>query len=115
MTLPTLKKHIYRALEPLPDEQTTLHLILIEAKLNVLHATYLALLSEPQLDEDLILKGQQVFQTLFSRHFEENQEVRGQGGISAPLPPHQISQGLTIAPLKKTTGEGGWVEDEYYV
>lgn len=72
MTLPTLKKHIYRALE---HDQASPHLVLIEAKLNVLHATYLALLSEPQLDEDLILKGQQVFQTLFSRHFEENQEV----------------------------------------
>ena len=75
MTLPTLKKHIYRALEPNPGNQASPHLILIEAKLNVLHTTYLALLSEPQLDEDLILKGQQVFQTLFSRHFEETQEV----------------------------------------
>ena len=74
MTLPTLKKHVYQALEPISDNQTP-HLILIEAKLNVLHATYLALLSEPRLDDDLILKGQQVFQTLFSRHFEENQEV----------------------------------------
>ena len=76
MTLPTLKKHIYRALEPSPgSNQTSHHLMLIEAKLNVLHMTYLALLSGTQLDEDLILKGQQVFQTLFSRHFEENQEV----------------------------------------
>lgn len=75
MTLPTLKKHIYRALEPNQDNQNSLHLILIEAKLNVLHTTYLALLSEPQLDKDLVLKGQQMFQILFSRHFEENQEV----------------------------------------
>ena len=75
MTLPTLKKHVYRALELSPDDQTPFHLVLIEAKLNVLHTTYLALLSEPQLDKDLILKGLQVFQTLFSRHFEENQEV----------------------------------------
>ena len=75
MTLPTLKKHIYRALDPSPGDQASSHLVLIEAKLNVLHTTYLALLSELQLDEDLILKGQQVFQTLFSRHFEENQEV----------------------------------------
>ena len=75
MTLPTLKKHIYQALEPGCDDQTSPHLLLIEAKLNVLHTTYLSLLSEPQLDEDIVLKGQQVFQTLFSRHFEENQEV----------------------------------------
>ena len=74
MTLPTLKGHIYKALEHNPDNQTH-HMLLIEAKLNVLHTTYLALLSEPTLDEDLLLKGQQVFQTLFSRHFEENQEV----------------------------------------
>ena len=76
MTLPTLKKHIYRALEPSSGgNQISHHLVLIEAKLNVLHTTYLALLSGTQLDEDLILKGTQVFQTLFSRHFEENQEV----------------------------------------
>ena len=74
MTLPTLKGHIYKALEHIPGNQTR-HMILIEAKLNVLHTTYLALLSEPKLDEDLLLKGMQVFQTLFSRHFAETQEV----------------------------------------
>lgn len=75
MTLPTWKKHIYRALELNPGGQTSPHLILIEAKLNVLHTTYLALLSGLQLDEDLVIKGQQIFQTLFCRHFEENQKV----------------------------------------
>ena len=74
MTLPTLKKHIYRALEFNPACRTP-HLVVIEAKLNVLHTTYLALLSEPRLDEELLFKGQQVFQTLFARHFEETQEV----------------------------------------
>ena len=74
MTLPALKKHVYKALVS-PSEEQSPHLVLVEAKLNLLHTTYLALLSEPQLNDDIIFKGQQVFQTLFSRHFEENQEV----------------------------------------
>ena len=47
----------------------------IEARLNLMHATFLTLQSNANLDEELLVRGHKVFQTLFSRHFDENLEV----------------------------------------
>lgn len=68
MTLPTLKQHIYRAIGPT-------QMNLIEARLNLMHATFLTLQSNANLDNDTLSKGYKVFQTLYSRHFDEKLEV----------------------------------------
>ena len=78
MTLPTLKDYIYYSLYiPAPSDGSgqpdgSGHL---EARLNVMHTIYLTLLSSPTMSKDVLLRGQQVFQTLFTRFFKENLEV----------------------------------------
>jgi len=47
----------------------------VEARLNVMQAVFLALQSSPSLERDVLLKGQQIFQSLFNRHFTVNLEV----------------------------------------
>ena len=68
MLIPSLKKGIHEALK-------SPKLVEIEAKFNVLHAIYLILLSNPQFDDDLLLKGQSVFKSLLSAYFKENKHV----------------------------------------
>ena len=67
--LPTLNQYIYLALEPDGGSRA------VEARLNVMHATFLAIQTASRLDEDSLIKGQLVFQTLFSRHFSEDLKV----------------------------------------
>ena len=67
--LPTLNQYIYLALEPDGGCRA------IEAQLNVMHAAFLSIQTASQLDDDSLLKGKQVFQTLFSKHFSEDIEV----------------------------------------
>lgn len=72
LTLPTLKQYVYLALIPGGGRLGT---EVVEARLNVMHGTFLTLQSSPYLDDDLLVKGFQVFQTLFTRHFTETLQV----------------------------------------
>ena len=72
LILPTLKQYIYHAIQ---SEGCSSDLELVEARLNLMHCTFLALQTSPQLDEGTLLKGRIIFQTLFSRHFNEAMEV----------------------------------------
>ena len=47
----------------------------VEARLNVMQAVFLAIQTSLSLGPDILLKGQQVFQTLFNRYFTEALEV----------------------------------------
>ncbi len=72
MTLPNLKQYIYSALGVGGDEMDG-----VEGRLNIMHTTFLTLQISSDLseDEDIVLKGQHVFSTLFGRHFNESMEV----------------------------------------
>ena len=70
MTLPNLKQYIYSALGDRSPEMTC-----VEARLNLMQATFLVLQTSPVLDDDVLMKGQQVFRTLFGTHFNEKSEV----------------------------------------
>ena len=58
----------------------------VEARLNVMQAVFLAIQTSLSLGPDILWKGQQVFQKLFNRYFTEALEVpmwggeRGRGG-----------------------------------
>ncbi len=71
LTLPTLRSQIYCALLPGKpgSSQAT------EARLNVMQATFLALQTSSVLNEDLLVKSQQIFQTLFTRYFDQELTV----------------------------------------
>ena len=47
----------------------------VEARLNVMQAVFAAIQTSPTLEEDILLKGQQIFQTLLNRNFTEALEV----------------------------------------
>ena len=68
-TLPTLKPLVYQSLVPDSGQDG------MEARLNVMQATFLALQTRPALNQDLIVKGQQIFQTLLTRYFTEDLRV----------------------------------------
>ena len=70
MTLPNLKQYIYSALGDKSPEMTC-----VEARLNLMQVTFLVLQTSHELDDDVLMKGQQVFRTLFSRYFNEKSEV----------------------------------------
>lgn len=72
MTLPNLKQYIYSALGMGESEMGV-----VEGKLNIMHSTFLTLQVSPDItsDDEIILKGQYVFRTLFARHFDESMEV----------------------------------------
>lgn len=72
MTLPNLKQYIYSAVGG--DEMGG-----VEGRLNIMQTTFLTLQISPDLqqDEDAVSKGQHVFRTLFTRHFDDTMEVRG--------------------------------------
>ena len=53
----------------------------VEARLNVMQAVFLAIQTSLSLGPDILLKGQQVFQTLFNRYFTEALEVPMWGGV----------------------------------
>lgn len=65
--LPPLKQYIYVGLGGSEEA---------EAKLNVMQASFLAVQSKDRLDNDLLLKAQQIFTTLFTRHFNEEHQVQ---------------------------------------
>lgn len=65
MTLPSLKRYVYEALNP--DDNSS-----PEAKLNILHAVYLSLIIQPDIK---FIKGQQVFERLVNQYSKEIEEV----------------------------------------
>ena len=76
MTLSELKQKVYLALELHGGEGG----MVVEARLNVMQAVFVAIQSSSFLGEDILLKGQQIFKTLSDRHFTKTLEVpcRGQ-------------------------------------
>ena len=77
MCLPALKQHVYSALNP----KATPAMETVEARLNVMQTVFLAMQSQPspslaEPTDSLLTDSQQIFQTLFSRHFNEDMEVR---------------------------------------
>ncbi len=71
LTLPTLKSQIYCAL--VPEKPGTSREV--EARLNVMQTTFLALQTSPALTQEVLVKGQQIFQTLLTRFFDEELKV----------------------------------------
>ena len=72
MTLSVMKKYVYMTLEP---QKNGKEVEVLEAQLNVMHAVFLAIQSSTSLGEDILLKGQKIFQTLLDSHFTETLEV----------------------------------------
>lgn len=70
LVIPTMKLYVYHSLAPDSAPVDT------EARLNVMHAVYLCLQTSSNSDEDNQLKAEQIFQTLFNRHFNEKLTVR---------------------------------------
>lgn len=77
MTLSELKQNVYLALELHGSEGRKIakEMELVEAWLNVMQAVFLAIQASSFPEEDILLKGQQIFQTLFDRHFTKTLEV----------------------------------------
>lgn len=75
MCLQMLRGHIYYSL-CLPETTPTSSTALMEAMLNVMHATFVTLRSGPMLDKELLSRGKQTFLTLFSRYFKETVKVK---------------------------------------
>ena len=71
MCLPSLKQHVYSALNPKADAA----MVTVEARLNVMQTVFLILQTLPESSNDLLCKSQQTFQTLFNRHFSVDMEV----------------------------------------
>ena len=78
MTLSELKQLVYVSVEPQRGEGGGgggRGMEVVEARLNVMQAVFLAIQTSLSLGPDVLLKGQQIFQTLFNRHFTEGLEV----------------------------------------
>ena len=75
MTLSELKQQVYVALEPQGSGGALvgMRMEVVEARLNVMQAVFLAIQTCPSLEEDILLKGQQIFQKLFSMHFTKTE------------------------------------------
>ena len=77
MNLSVVKQQVYLALESQRSKEGRLEkrMEAVEARLNMMQAVFVAIQTKPSLGEDILLKGQQIFQTLLNRHFTENLEV----------------------------------------
>ena len=71
MTLSAVKKSFY---EPLGSEVEGLWKV-VEAKLNVMQAVFLAIQTSPSLGEEVLWKGLHIFQTLLDKYFTNTLEV----------------------------------------
>ena len=65
MSMPALRSHLY--VTPLPRNE--------EAKFNAMHATYALIHIYPEIDEDVLVKGHNLFATLLQRYFKTNLQV----------------------------------------
>ena len=71
MTLSAVKKSVY---EPLGNKVEGLWKV-VEAKLNVMQAVFLAIQTSPSLGEEILQKGLHIFQSLLNKHFTKTLEV----------------------------------------
>ena len=77
MTLSKLKENVYLALESQRSERGGVgeEMKVVEARLNVMHAVFLAIQTSSSLGKDILLKAQKIFQALLDQHFTETLEV----------------------------------------
>lgn len=66
MSLHDLKQYIYSSL-------IDIHM---EAMMNTMQTIFCTLQSAPKLDEEILLKGQKIFQLLYVHYFTNDVEVR---------------------------------------
>ena len=76
MTLPAVKKIVYG---PLGSEARGQRKV-VEAKLNLMQAVFLAIQTSPSLETEILQKGLYIFQTLLNKHFTKTLEVSMCGG-----------------------------------
>ena len=76
MTLSTMKESVYG---PLGSKAGGLWIV-VEAKLNMMQAVFLAIQTSPFLGEEILQKGLYIFQTLLNKHFTKTLEVPMCGG-----------------------------------
>ena len=77
MTLPSVKKYVYMALDPQCSEEKRVRkeMELVEAKLNVMQVVFLVIQTSPSLGTDILEKGREILLILISRHFTDTLEV----------------------------------------
>ena len=87
MALSMLKQNVYEVLEPKKseEEEGRMEMEVVKARLNVMHTVFLAIQSRPSLDAEILLNGQKIFLTLFTRHFNETLEVPVWIGLASCL------------------------------
>ena len=84
MTLSELKQQIYVSLEPQRSEGGGgggRGMEVVEARLNVMQAVFLAIQTSLSLGTDVLEKGQHLFHFLFNAHFTDTLEVINMGGL----------------------------------
>lgn len=74
MNLSVVKQQVSAALTS-EGERVVKGMAVVEARLNVMQAVFAAIQTSPTLEEDILLKGQQIFHTLLNRNFTEALEV----------------------------------------
>ena len=75
MTLSPVKKIVYEALGSEGGQRKV-----VEAKLNLMQAVFLAIQTSPFLGEEILQKGVYIFRTLLNKHFTKTLEVPMCGG-----------------------------------
>ena len=65
MTVPILKQYVYSTLGTSSKD-----MIDVEAKLNLLQTTFLVIQTRPDLNDDVLREGWQVFSQLNSKYFD---------------------------------------------
>ena len=63
--MPAMKEYIYNRLTP--DTASAA----VETRLNIMHAIYVCLQTKPRLDDNILHKAQNVFQTFSNQHSVE--------------------------------------------
>ena len=77
---PSVKQNVYEVLKPQRSESEKEGTIVVEARLTVMQAVFLAIQASPSLREEALQKGHRIFQTLLNRHFTKTLEVPMWGG-----------------------------------
>ena len=77
MALSTLKQSVYEALELQMNErgEVQMEMKMVEARLNIMQAVFLAIQMSSSLGEDILVKGLHIFHALFNNHFTDTLEV----------------------------------------
>ena len=77
MALSTLKQQVYAALELQEGEtgEDGMGMNVVEARLNLMQAVFLAVQTSSHLKTDILVKGLQIFHALFNNHFTETLKV----------------------------------------